>query len=198
MSTEGSVVTGIAGRYATALFELARDRGVLDEVAADAADLGVMIDQSSDLKRLLRSPVIASDDQSKGMAAIMDKAGATELITNFIGLVAQNRRLFALRDMIRDFRTLLSAHRGEIVAEVTAAKNLSDEQLSRIKDQLKTSMKTDVQVETTVDEKLLGGIVVKVGSRMVDSSLRTKIHNLRFAMRGVEGWICVQQKFRPS
>ena len=186
MSTEGSVVTGIAGRYATALFELARDRGVLDEVAADAADLGVMIDQSSDLKRLLRSPVIASEDQSKGMAAIMDKAGATELITNFIGLVAQNRRLFALRDMIRDFRTLLSAHRGEIVAEVTAAKKLSDEQLSTIKDQLKTSMKTDVQVETTVDEKLLGGIIVKVGSRMVDSSLRTKIHNLRFAMRGVE------------
>ena len=121
MSTEGSVVTGIAGRYATALFELARDSGVLDEVATDAAGLGVMIDQSSDFKRLLRSPVIASNDQSKGMAAIMDKAGATELITNFIGLVAQNRRLFALRDMIRDFRTLLSAHRGEIVAVVTAA-----------------------------------------------------------------------------
>ena len=116
----------------------------------------------------------------------MNKAGATDLVTNFIGLVAQNRRLFALRDMIRDFRTLLSVHRGEIVAEVTAAKSLSDEQLSRIKDQLKTAMKTDVQVETTVDEKLLGGIVVKVGSRMIDSSLRTKIHNLRFAMRGVE------------
>ena len=185
-SVEGSVVTGIAGRYATALFELARDSGVLDEVAADVADLGNMIDQSNDLNRLLRSPVINSEDQGKGMAALMDKAGATELITNFVAVVAQNRRLFALRDMVRDFRTLLSAHRGELVAEVTSAKSLNDEQLAKIKDQLTTSMKTDVQVETAVDEKILGGIIVKVGSRMVDSSLRTKIQNLRIAMRGVE------------
>ena len=186
MSTEGSVVTGIAGRYATALFELARDSGVLDEVSTDVADLGNMIDQSNDLNRLLRSPVIASEDQGKGMAALMDKAGATELITNFVAVVAQNRRLFALRDMVSDFRTLLSAHKGELVAEVTSAKSLNDEQLAKIKDQLTTSMKTDVQVETTVDEKILGGIIVKIGSRMVDSSLRTKIQNLRFAMRGVE------------
>ena len=88
--------------------------------------------------------------------------------------------------MVRDFRTLLSAHRGELVAEVTSAKSLNDEQLAKIKDQLTTSMKTDVQVETAVDEKILGGIIVKIGSRMVDSSLRTKIQNLRFAMRGVE------------
>ena len=186
MSAEGSVVTGIAGRYATALFELARDSGVLDEVSTDVADLGNMIDQSNDLNRLLRSPVIASEDQGKGMAALMDKAGATELITNFVAGVAQNRRLFALRDMVRDFRTLLSAHKGELVAEVTSAKSLNDEQLAKIKDQLTTSMKTDVQVETAVDEKILGGIIVKIGSRMVDSSLRTKIQNLRFAMRGVE------------
>ena len=136
MSAEGSVVTGIAGRYATALFELARDSGVLDEVATDVAGLGNMIDQSNDLNRLLRSPVIASEDQGKGMAALMDKAGATELITNFVAVVAQNRRLFALRDMVRDFRTLLSAHKGEIVAEVTSAKSLNDEQLAKIKDQL--------------------------------------------------------------
>ena len=186
MSTEGSVVTGIAGRYATALFELARDSGVLDEVSTDVADLGNMIDQSNDLNRLLRSPVIASEDQGKGMAAVLDKAGATKLISNFVAVVAQNRRLFVLRDMVRDFRTLLSAHKGELVAEVTSAKSLNDEQLAKIKDQLTTSMKTDVQVETAVDEKILGGIIVKIGSRMVDSSLRTKIQNLRFAMRGVE------------
>ena len=186
MSAEGSVVTGIAGRYATALFELARDSGVLDEVSTDVADLGNMIDQSNDLNRLLRSPVIASEDQGKGMAALMDEAGATELISNFVAVVSQNRRLFALRDMVRDFRTLLSAHKGELVAEVTSAKSLNDEQLAKIKDQLTTSMKTDVQVETAVDEKILGGIIVKIGSRMVDSSLRTKIQNLRFAMRGVE------------
>ena len=186
MSAEGSVVTGIAGRYATALFELARDKGVLDEVARDVADLADMIDQSDDLNRLLRSPVIASEDQGKGMAVVLDRAGATELISNFVAVVAHNRRLFALRDMARDFRTLLSAHRGELVAEVTSAKILNDEQLARIKDQLTTSMKTDVQIETEVDDKILGGIIVKVGSRMVDSSLRTKIQNLRFAMRGVE------------
>ena len=186
MSAEGSVVTGIAGRYATALFELARDSGVLDKVSTDVADLGNMIDQSNDLNRLLRSPVIASEDQGKGMAAVLDKAGATKLISNFVAVVAQNRRLFALQGMARDFRTLLSAHRGELVAEVTSAKILKDEQLARIKDQLTTSMKSDVQVETAVDDKILGGIIVKVGSRMVDSSLRTKIQNLRFAMRGVE------------
>ena len=117
MSAEGSVVTGIAGRYATALFELARDSGVLDEVSTDVTDLGNMIDQSNDLNRLLRSPVIASEDQGKGMATLMDKAGATEMTTNFVAVVAQNRRLFALRDMVRDFRTMLSAHKGELVAE---------------------------------------------------------------------------------
>ena len=186
MSAETSVVTGIAGRYATALFELARDSGALDQVATDVADLGGMIDQSDDLNRLLRSPVIAAEDQGKGMAAVMDKAGATELVANFVAVVAQNRRLFALRDMVRDFRTLLAAHRGEVVAEVTSAKDLNDEQLAEIKAQLTSSMKTDVQVETAVDERLLGGLIVKVGSRQVDSSLQTKIQNLRFAMRGVE------------
>ena len=186
MSAETSGVTGIAGRYATALFELARDGGALDQVASDIADLGAMIDNSDDLNRLLRSPVIASDDQGKGMAAIMERAGASELVSNFVAVVAHNRRLFALRDMVKDFRTLLAAHRGEVVAEVTSAKTLNDEQLAKIKAQLTSSMKTDVQVETAVDERILGGIVVKVGSRMVDSSLRTKIQNLRFAMRGVE------------
>ena len=186
MSAEVSVVTGISGRYATALFELARDNGALDQVASDVAGLGGMIDGSDDLNRLLRSPVIASEDQGKGMAAVMEKAGATELVGNFAAVVAQNRRLFALRDMVKDFRALLAAHRGEVVAEVTSAKSLNDEQLAKIKAELTASMKTDVQVETAVDERILGGIVVKVGSRMVDSSLRTKIQNLRFAMRGVE------------
>ncbi len=186
MSAEASVVSGIAGRYATALFELARDNGVLDQVASDVSDLGNMIEQSDDLERLLRSPVIAAEDQGKGMAAVMERAGATEMVANFVAVVAQNRRLFALRDMARAFRSLLAAHRGEVVAEVTSAQSLNDEQLAKIKAELAASMKTEVQVETAVDERILGGMVVKVGSRMVDSSLRTKIQNLRFAMRGVE------------
>ena len=186
MSGEVSVVTGIAGRYATALFELARDNGELDQVATEVADLGSMIDGSVDLDRLLRSPVISTEDQGKGMAAVMGKAGAMDLVSNFVAIVVQNRRLFALRDMIKSFRKLLAVHQGEVVAEVTSAKSLSDSQLAKIKAELTASMKTDVQVETAVDERILGGMVVKVGSRMVDSSLRTKIQNLRFAMRGVE------------
>ena len=186
MPAEASVVSGIAGRYATALFELARDSGALDQAAADIADLGGMIDQSADLDRLLRSPVIAAEDQGKGMAALMERAGASGLVTNFVSVVAQNRRLFALRDMIAGFRALLAAHRGEVVAEVTSAHSLNDGQLAKIKAELAAAMKTEVQVETTVNENILGGLIVKIGSRMVDSSLRTKIQNLRFAMRGVE------------
>ena len=186
MSAEASVVTGIAGRYATALFELARDGGTLDQVASDVADLGSMIEQSADLDRLLRSPVISAEDQSRGMAALMEKASASEVVCNFVAIVAQNRRLFALGDMMRGFRALLAAHRGEVVAEVTSAHALNDEQLAKIKAELTAAMKTDVQVETTVNEGILGGLIVKIGSRMVDSSLRTKIQNLRFAMRGVE------------
>jgi F-type H+-transporting ATPase subunit delta len=186
VSAEASVVSGIAGRYATALFELARDGGALDQAATDIADLGRMIGESADLDRLLRSPIIAAADQDKGITAVLDKAGASELIRNFVSVVAQNRRLFALHDMIRAFRGLLAAHRGEVVAEVTSAYSLNDGQLAKIKAELAASMKTEVQVETAVDESILGGMIVKIGSRMVDSSLRTKIQNLRFAMRGVE------------
>jgi len=186
VSAEASVVSGIAGRYATALFEIARDSGALDVVASEVADLGSMIEQSDDLNRLLRSPVIAAEDQSRGMAAVLKKAGASDVVCNFVAVVAQNRRLFALHDMIRAFRALLATHRGEVVAEVTSAQILNDGQLAKIKAELAAAMKTDVQVETTVDEKILGGMIVKIGSRMVDSSLRTKIQNLRFAMRGVE------------
>ncbi len=186
MSAEASVVSGIAGRYATALFELARENGALDDVASEVADLGGMIEQSDDLDRLLRSPVIAAEDQRRGMAALLEKAGASELVGNFVGVVARNRRLFALHDMIRAFRALLAAHRGELVAEVTSAHGLNDGQLARIKAELAAAMKTDVQVETAVNESILGGMIIKIGSRMVDSSLRTKIQNLRFAMRGVE------------
>jgi F-type H+-transporting ATPase subunit delta len=155
-------------------------------VASDLADLGSMIEQSDDLDRLLRSPVIAAEDQNRGMAALMEKAGAAKVVCNFVAVVAQNRRLFALHDMIRAFRAMLAAHRGEVVAEVTSAYSLNDGQLARIRAELAAVMKTDVQVETAVNESILGGMIVKIGSRMVDSSLRTKIQNLRFAMRGVE------------
>ena len=186
MPADSSVTSGIAGRYATALFELARDRGALDEVAQDLADLAVMYDESEDLQRLLRSPVIGHEAQGRAIAAVLERAGVQPMTRNFVGVVAGNRRLFALRDMIKVFRALLAEHRGEIVAEVASAQALNDSQVAAIKSELSAVMRTDVNLETKVDPALLGGMVVKVGSRMVDSSLRTKLQNLKFAMRGVE------------
>jgi F-type H+-transporting ATPase subunit delta len=183
---ETSVVSGIAGRYATALFELARDGGALDQVADDMTAIAAMIDESDDLTRLLRSPVIAAADQGRALAAVLEKAGVGDMTRKFVGVVSQNHRLFALRDMCKVFRTLLARHRGELVAEVTSAHALSDQQMASIKAELTAAMKTDVSLENRVDEGILGGMIVRIGSRMVDSSLRTKLQNLKFAMRGVE------------
>lgn len=186
MASELTVVSDIPGRYATALFELARDQGALDGVAGDLESLARMIDESEDLTRLVRSPVIGAEAQAKAMAAIMAQAAASALVQNFVGLVAKNRRLFALRDMCTGYRRLLAAHRGEVVAEVTSAYPIDDSQLATIKAELSAAMKTDVNVETSVDDALIGGLVVRIGSRMIDSSLRTKLQNLRFAMKGAE------------
>lgn len=186
MPADSSANTGIAGRYATALFELARDQGKLDAASQDLADLAAMYDESDDLQRMLRSPVIGNQAQSRAIGSILEKAGSDALTSNFVGVMAQNRRLFALRDVCRVFRALLAEHRGEIVAEVTSAQTLNDPQVVAIKSELSAAMRTDVNLETKVDPALLGGMIVKVGSRMVDSSLRTKLQNLKFAMRGVE------------
>lgn len=186
MSAEVTVVSGIAERYAAALFDLARDGGAIDQVAADIAALAAMIDESDDLMRLIRSPVMGYEEQAKALDAVMARAEIGDLTRKFVGVVTQNRRLFALRDMCKAFRSTLAAYRGEIVAEVTAAHQLNDRQLADIKAELGAAMKTDVSLETKVDESILGGMIVRVGSRMVDSSLRTKLQNLKFAMRGVE------------
>jgi F-type H+-transporting ATPase subunit delta len=186
VSAEVTVVSGIAERYATALFDLARDGGAIDQVADDIAAIAAMIDESDDLSRLIRSPVLGYEDQAKGLGAVLAKAGIGDLTSKFVGVVAQNRRLFALRDMCRAYRALLAAHRGEVVATVTTAHSLNDRQLADIKAELGAAMKTDVSLESKVDESILGGMIVRVGSRMVDSSLRTKLQNLKFAMRGGE------------
>lgn len=182
MTTES---TGLAGRYAAALFELAKEEKALDEVAGDLAGLGAMIDESKDLRRLVRSPVISRDEQQRAIDAIMEKAGTKGLTRKFVGAVARNRRLFALRDMIRAYHAILAEHRGETTARVVTAKELSDEQLGKLTDELRRAMGTKVSVETQVDPDLLGGLIVNVGSRMVDSSLRTKLQRLRLAMKGV-------------
>ena len=185
MADEDVGVSGLAGRCATALFDLAEQDGALDAVAADLASVRAMLDQSADLRRLMRSPVIARDDQGRGVAAVLDAAGAATLTKNFFGVLARNRRLFATSDVIRAFETLLAAHRGEVRAEVTSAATLDDAQVAAITDALKKAVGRDILLGAKVDTGLLGGLVVKVGSRMVDSSLRTKLQALKLAMKGV-------------
>ncbi len=185
MAAESSIVSGIAGRYATALFDLARDTKALDQVATDLSQLQAMLAGSADLTRLIRSPMFGRADQSRAMAAVLDKAGSGELVKRFIGVVAENRRLFTLPDIIRDFRRLLARHRGETVAEISSAVALTPEQLNSLKTALVAAIGRDVTLASKVDPDLIGGLVVQVGSRMVDASIRNKLNNLQVAMKGV-------------
>jgi F-type H+-transporting ATPase subunit delta len=174
----------MAGRYATALFELARDEKSVDAVKADLDTLDAMIAASPDLLRLVRSPVFGADEQGKALAAVLDKAGIKGLAANFLLLVAANRRLFAVRDMIRGFRALVAKHKGEVTADVTVAEKLSDAHLDALKNALKsiTGGKA-VDLNVKVEPAIIGGITVKLGSRMVDSSLRTKLNSIKHAMK---------------
>ena len=185
MSSDKSGASGLAGRYASALFDLAEADKQLDAVTGDLDSLSAMIGESEDLRRLLSSPVISRDDQSKTMSVIADKADFNDLTSNFIGVVTGNRRLFVLPAIISAFRDILSAHRGEATAEVVSAAELSEKQLTDLGDSLKAAIGSKVSIDASVDPELLGGLVVKVGSRMVDSSLRTKLQQLRLAMIGV-------------
>ncbi len=173
------------GRYATALFELARDAEVLEQAETDLGRFNDMLEASSDLERLVRSPVFSAADQQRALAALLERAGIEGLTANFLNLVARNRRLFAVRGMIRAFRSLLARHRGEVSAQVASATELSAAQMTALRSALESAVGQDVQIESTVDASLLGGLVVKVGSRMIDNSLRTKLSNLRIAMREV-------------
>jgi len=177
--------TGLSGRYAAAIFELADAGKALDAVADDLAVFGRMIASSDDLRRLVRSPVVSRDEQEKAVLAIADKANMNKLTQNFLGVIAQNRRLFALPDIIGAYHAILAAHRGEATVEVVSAKELSEAQAAALNDALKQAVGSKVTVDAKVDPGLLGGLIVKVGSRMVDSSLRTKLQQLHLAMKGV-------------
>jgi F-type H+-transporting ATPase subunit delta len=179
------MMASMAGRYAAALFELAKEDGRLPQVEADLKAFQAMLNESADLRRLIRSPVISAQDQAKALDAVLAKAGASPLTANFFKLIARNRRLFAAADMMRDFRALLARERGEVSADVASAHPLTPDQLAALKDALRVQIGKDVQVSTRVDPNLLGGLVVKVGSRMIDSSLRTKLSNLKVAMKGI-------------
>jgi len=183
VSSEIAGASGLAGRYATALYDLADADKKLDEVAQDLAAIGSMIDASADLNRLIRSPVIGRDDQVAAMGAVLDEAKISDLTKRFVGVVAGNRRLFALADMIKQFQALLAQRRGELTAEVTSAQALTDMQKAAIEEGLKKAMGAKVAVDARVDAGLLGGMIVRIGSRMVDSSIKTKLQQLRLSMR---------------
>jgi len=175
---------GLAGRYANAVFELARDQKAVDAVSTDLASLRRAIETSPDLARLVRSPVFSAEDQAKALGAILEKMGAHPLTTKFVLLVAQKRRLFALNQIIAAYEHLVAKSRGETEAEVTAARHLNDEEIAELKSVLKAKLGKEPRLHSRIDPTLLGGLVVKVGSRMIDSSLRTKLDGLRSAMKG--------------
>jgi F-type H+-transporting ATPase subunit delta len=173
------------GRYATALFELAQESKSVAAVSADLDSFAAMLDGSEDLNRLVRSPVFGAADQIAALDAIFAQAGIKSIAANFIKLAAKNRRLFAVRDMISAFRALAAQARGQVAAEVISAEKLSTAQVDRLKAELKASVGSDVELAQVIDPSILGGLIVKVGSRMVDNSLRTKLQNLKVAMKGV-------------
>jgi len=176
---------GLADRYAAALYELADEGKVLDRVAADLRQISKMLDESADLVRLIRSPILGRGEQGRAMQAILDKAGVDALTGKFVGLVAKNRRLFVLPAMIKAFLATLARRRGEVAAEVTSAQKLTQQQEEAVTAALRQAVGSKVSVETRVDPALLGGMVVRVGSRMVDSSLKTKLQKLELAMKGL-------------
>ena len=182
-STTGSMA--IASRYATALFDLADESKALDQVAGDLQTVKSILDESDDLRRVVRSPGLSRADQQRVMDTVLEKAGVSDVTRRFVGVVASNRRLFALPQMIEAYLKELARRRGEVVADVRTALELTPDQTTALEDQLKKSVGRKVSMNITVDRDLLGGMVVRVGSRMIDSSVRTKLSKLQLAMKGI-------------
>lgn len=179
------MMAGVAGRYASAFLDTARQENQLAAVEQDVDAIGRMINESDDLRRMVRSPVFSAEDQTKAIEAVLTKAGASPLTMNFFKLLVRNRRLFAAQDIVKAFKVLAAEARGEMQAEVTSAIALNDNQLDELRSTLKASVGKEVSLDTKVDPSLLGGLVVKIGSRMIDSSLKTKIATLKTRMKEV-------------
>ena len=175
---------GLAGRYANAVFELAQDQRAVEAVSTDLAGLRRAVETSPDLARLVRSPVFSAQDHAKALKAILEKMGAHPLTVKFVLLLAQKRRLFALNQIIAAYEHLVAKSRGETEAEVTSARHLNDDEVAELKAMLKSKLGKEPRLHSRIDPTLLGGLIVKVGSRMIDSSLRTKLDSLRAVMKG--------------
>jgi F-type H+-transporting ATPase subunit delta len=184
VGSDEPIISGLAGRYANAIFELAQDSKSIPALEKDFATIKSLIAESPDLYRLVKAPVFSRDEQKKGMDAILRRIEAAPLTVQFVLTLAAKRRLFILTDIIRGFEALVAKMRGETDAQVTSARPLTDAQVAELKNILKAKLSRDVRLDAKVDPSLLGGLIVKVGSRMIDSSLRTKLEGLRAAMRG--------------
>lgn len=185
LASETTGVSGLAERYAAALFDLADERRLLDPVAADLRQLRDMLQASGDFLRLIRSPILSRDQQGKAVAALAERTGLSLLVRDFLAVVGRNRRLFAVPAMIEAFLANLAARRGEVTAQVTAARPLSEAQLGALSEQLHRSTGSKVTVDVQVDPGLIGGLVVKLGSRMVDGSIKSKLQRLQLAMKSI-------------
>jgi len=173
----------MAGRYAIALFDLASETNAIDAVKADLESFDKLVAEIGDLERLVRSPVFSADEQLNALSAVLDRAGISGLAAKFLKLVTAKRRLFAVRDMIKGFRELVAKHKGEATAEVTVAEALKDEHIEALRTALKAVSGKDVTLDIKIDPAIIGGLVVKLGSRMVDTSLRTKLNAIKHAMK---------------
>lgn len=184
MAVEDLNVSGLAGRYASALFALADEKQAHDAVAKDLRDLRRMIDESADLGRFIKSPLYDRDKQVAAMDTILKQGGCGDLARRFVLTVAKNRRLYALVGMIDAYLAILARRRGEVTAKVSVARPLDAAQTQRLEETLRRAVGGKVKIETRIDPSLIGGLVVQVGSRMVDASLRTKLNRLQHVMKG--------------
>jgi F-type H+-transporting ATPase subunit delta len=180
----GGIQASLSGRYALALFELARDDRALDQVSTDLDTVSAALAESGDLRALIKSPLVGRTDLRKAIAAVAESLGLGKIATNLLGVLASNRRLVQLPAVIRGFKSLAAAHRGETTAQVVSAHPLDAEQIGALKDKLRHRFGKDVAIEATVDKSILGGLIVKMGSRQIDGSIRTKLNTLAHAMKG--------------
>ena len=185
VADQSQSISGVAERYASSLFELALESGSVDKVGQDLDAFQSLVDESADLKRLIRSPVFSAEDQAKAITAVLERAGISGLVANFLKVVASNRRLFAVPGMVKSFRQIAARHRGQVTADVVSAHALSAAQEKELKTTLKGVTGKDVAVNVTVDPTLLGGLIVKIGSRQIDTSLRTKLSTLKLSLKEV-------------
>jgi F-type H+-transporting ATPase subunit delta len=184
VETSGGIRASLAGRYASALFDLARDERQIDAVGRSLDALNQALLDSKDFAELIASPLVSREEAGKAFAGLAPQLGLDPVTTNFLGVLARNGRKRELRAIVRAFRRLAAEHRGEITAEVVTARPLKDDQLLALKAQLRTRAGRDVTIDAQVDPGILGGIVVKLGSQMIDASIRTKLNRLAQAMKG--------------